>query len=656
MKRLADQVNVKAAHERCRPARFGNGGRLWMPICVALAAAGPGAALCATETRSSDISRLSIEELIDVEITSVSKRPELLSNAAASVYVITREDIRRSGANSIPEILRLAPNLQVARVDASQYAITARGFNNTLANKLLVLIDGRSVYTPLYSGVFWDVQSVPPENIERIEVISGPGGTLWGANAVNGVINIITRDSHDTLGTMVSMGAGNVRRGASARYGGQLNENATYRIDASGFTRDHTMNAAGADAQDRWGQGQMGFRMDWGRSADTLMLEGRAYNGSIDQIGNEDKSVSGAHVLARWARNLGNASGIELQAYYDKTKRTYPGVFNETLDVYNVDLQHRFRWGVNHDIVWGGGYRLARDDVTNSATTAFLPGRKDLTLGNVFFQDSISLSKNWQLTLGSKFEHNNYTGMEVEPNVRLAWKLSDNALLWSAVSRSVRTPSRIDTDFYLKNGNTVVLAGGPDFRSEKINSFELGYRAQPASDLSFSISTFYNVYNELRSLEPAPGTTFPYIIANNMEGNGYGAEMWGNYRVNSWWRLSAGYNYLKQRLRLKPGSSNLASTRTEGNDPPYQFALRSSMNLPHNMEFDVALRMVGGLPDPSVPSYTALDMRLGWIVSKSMEISLSGFNLLDQRHIEFGRVPLASEIERSFYLKTTWKF
>lgn len=620
---------------------------------LALNAAAVMAAETGLSPSAEGIARMSIEELAKIEITSVSKRPELLSDAAAAVFVITREDIRRSGATSIPEILRMAPNLQVARVDASQYAITARGFNSTTANKLLVLIDGRSVYTPLFSGVFWDVQDIT--DIERIEVASGPGGTLWGANAVNGVINIITRNSSETLGGGIALGAGTAERGGAAQYGGKLGDDATYRLNVKGFSRKHTVTARGSSVQDSWDKAQAVVRADWVRGGDTLMLQGAAYDGSIDQAANADKTISGAHLLARWNRRLTEDSTFQLQTYYDRTKRVYPGTYGEVLDVYDIDLQHRFQWGEKHHIVWGGGYRLSRDDVTNSTGLAFLPAQKDMTLANLFVQDSVALQENLQLTLGAKLEHNNYTGLEFQPNARLAWKLADRSLLWSAVSRALRTPSRLDRELFAPAVPPFLLAGGPNFQSEKLTAYEVGYRAQPASHASFSISAFYNVYDDLRTSEPTTANPLPIVLGNMMEGDGYGVEMWGSYRINDWWRLYAGYNYLKRSLHLKPGSRDSSTVRS-GTDPEHQFSLRSTMNLPHNLELDFALRSVGGLDNPNVPGYTVVDARLGWNISKNLEVSLSGFNLGNQRHAEFGRLPGRSEFGRTFYLKTLWTF
>lgn len=622
---------------------------------LALDAATATAAESAPDSVSiSNLAQMSLEELSNIEVTSVSKKAEPLSDAPAAVYVITQEDIRRSGATSIPEILRLAPNLQVARVDASQYAISARGFNSTTANKLLVLIDGRSVYTPLYSGVFWDVQDVMIEDIERIEVISGAGGTLWGANAVNGVINIITRKSGNTQGGLASVGAGNAENGASARHGGKLGEDATYRIYGKIFNRDNTVRENGSDASDAWHKGQFGFRTDWTRTGDTLTLQGDAYDGTIDQALYDNKEISGGNLIARWNRELQDGASLQVQTYYDHTRRFYPGTFGEVLDTYDVDVQHASHRGSKHDIVWGGGYRYARDAVTNSAMLAFLPADKDLTLGNIFAQDEIALAERLKLTLGLRLEHNNYTGLENQPNVRLAWKPSEQVLWWSSIARAVRTPSRIDREFFVPGSPPYTfLDGGPDFQSEKLTAYEIGYRVTPSQQASLSVSAFYNDYDQLRSIEPAGGTS---VLANMMEGTTYGIETWGSYNIKEWWQLKAGYSYLNEDLRFKPGSGDVTGVKAAGNDPRHQFSLRSIMDLEHDLNLDIALRSVSSLPNPAVPGYVALDSNLGWKISKEMEFSISGLNLLGNRHPEFGAAGTRSEFGRAFYAKLLWDF
>ena len=639
--------------------------RIWRPFGrLSLAAAcawfGVGAAAAAEDRgplSSTDLSGMSLEDLANVEISSVSKRPERLTTAAAAVYVISREDIRRSGYTSIPEILRLAPNLNVARQDASQYAISARGFNSINANKLLVLIDGRSSYTPLNSGVFWDVQDTFIEDIERVEVISGPGGTLWGANAVNGVINVITRNARDTAGALVSVAGGAEERNAGARWGGKLGENASFRVYAKGFERDNTERASGASARDDFRNRQIGFRIDGGQLGNAFTLQGDSYDGSIDQATNARKQVSGTNLLARWNRALDDGSAVQVQAYFDHNRRDHPGTFAETLDTYDIEAQHNFTWRGAHQILWGGGYRSSRDSVTNSAVLAFLPPKLRLSLANVFVQDTIALDERLRLTLGIKFEHNNYTGLEIQPNARLAWQLADQSLLWTGLSRAVRTPSRVDRELFAPgNPPFTQLAGGPNFQSEKLTAFEIGYRAQPSPRFSYSATAYYHKYDDLRSLESiSPTGGLPAVIANMMEGRTHGVELWGTWQAADWWRLSAGLNAPHKNLHFKPGSRDVTGLRGAGNDPHHSVTLRSTMNLGPRTEFDVSLRSVTSLPNPAIPSYVTMDMRLAWEVSRDVELSLTGFNLLDRGHPEFGTPGVRSEIPRSFLVKLLWK-
>lgn len=603
-----------------------------------------------------DLARFSIEELSEIEVSSVSRRPESLRQAAAAIYVISREDIRRSGASSLPEVLRLAPNLQVARLDASRYAITARGFNSTTANKLQVLMDGRSVYTPLYSGVFWDAQDTLLEDIERIEVVSGPGGTLWGSNAVNGVINVITRRAQDSVGTMLQAEGGNTGRQLAARHGRRLSDDASLRVYAKGFVHDDTFTPSGANAGDGWHNSQAGFRFDWGRGADTLTLQGDGYDGAIAQGTRPDATLGGANLLGRWNRQLADGGAIQVQTYYDRTRRQIPGTFAEVLETWDLDLQRNLRWGERHDVVWGGGYRLMRDDVTNTAVLAFLPAQRVLQLSNIFVQDSVALDPAWKLTLGAKLEHNSYTGLEFQPDVRLAWQSSTNALLWGAVSRAARTPSRIDREFFVPGppAPPSTFAGGPDFRSEQLTAYQLGYRAQPAATLSYAVTVFHHDYDWLRSVEPASGGGLPLIFANGMRGQAEGLEAWGNVQVKPNWRLTAGYTYLWKRLSFAPDSrdTNLAAA---GNDPTHQFFLRSSHTLRQGLEVDFFLRAISELPNPAIPGYVTVDARIGWTLARGVELSLIGNNLFDQRHQEFSTTA-GSELGRSLKAKLQWNF
>src|SRR6266568_437715 len=615
------------------------------------------AAFGAQPMRVADLGDLSIEELGNIQITSVSRHAERLADAPAAIFVITGEDIRRSGATRLSEALRLAPNLEVARVSASSYAISARGFNGTTANKLLVLIDGRIVYTPLFSGVFWDAQDVMLEDVERIEVISGPGATLWGANAVNGVINVITRRASDSQGAFAYGHAGDLERGYGARYGGAMGAAGSYRVYGRFFDVFNTSNASGATASDGWSKGQVGFRTDWGTTANALTLQGDAYRGSLDQAIGDDSSISGSNLLGRWNRDLADWGQLQVQSYFEHTERDIPGTFAERLNIFDVEFQHGLLPLGAHRLTWGGGYRHGDDRVTNSAVLAFLPADRGLRWANVFAQDEIALEENLRLTLGTKFENNYYTGTEPLPSARIAWKFQPQRLVWGAVSRALRAPSRIDRDLFtivqLPAGLTP-LNGGPDFVSEVVKVFEIGYRDQPLPQATYSISLFHNIYDKLRSVEPAPGGTV--VLGNKMEGTGDGLEAWGSYQAARNWRLSAGAFFLRQRLRLKPASGDTLGVSAAGNDPAHQWLLRSSFDLPNSTELDIAVRRVGALPNPSVPAYTAADIRIAWRLLRELEFALIGQNLFASSHTEFGTAATRSEMARGAYAKLRWTY
>lgn len=609
----------------------------------------------AVDPPSREFADLSLEELSSIDVTSVSKKSERLSDAAASIFVITGEDIRRAGVTSLPEALRLAPNLQVSRVDASDYAISARGFNSTAGNKLLVLIDGRSVYTPLFSGVFWDVQDVLLEDVERIEVISGPGATLWGANAVNGVINVITRSARDTQGGFVAPGAGNLEAGAAARYGAELDSGGHLRVYGKYFDRQNTERANGSEVRDDWDKGQVGFRADWGGGSDSFTLQGDAYDGKLEQESQNTVDIAGMNLLARWSRTFADGSSLRLQGYYDRTERDIPGSFAEDLDILDVEFQHSIRPLVGHEVVWGGGYRYANDSVENRGIS-FIPAERSLRWANLFVQDGIALRDNLQLTLGAKVEHNVYTGYEFLPSARIAWKPAPERLIWSAASRAVRAPSRIDRDFFVPaNPPSPQIAGGPDFRSEVSNTFELGYRAQPTSTISYSVTAFHSIHDHIRSVEQA---AVGFVIDNKIEGKTSGVEAWGSYQAARAWRLSGGVVLLRQRLELKPDSTSISpfGVRTEGNDPKHRWMLRSLYELTERHELDIIVRHVGELPDPVVPAYTAVDARFGWKANRNLELSLTLQNIFDPSHPEFGAPATRSELERSAYGKLLWRF
>jgi iron complex outermembrane receptor protein len=609
-----------------------------------------GFASCAlAQPRSSDLADLSLEELANLEITTVSRRAEPLSAAPASIFVITGDDIRRSGATSLPEALRLAPNLQVARVDARQYAISARGFNSTIANKLLVLIDGRTVYTPLFSGVFWDAQDVLLEDVERIEVISGPGGTLWGTNAVNGVINVITGRASDTRGTLAFVGGGNLETGAGARHGAGLGAGAV-RVHGKTFRRDHTMRENGSDVPDGWESGLAGFRGDWGTAANGFTLQGDAYHATIDQAAAGDIRVSGGNLLGRWTEQLSEGNRVQLQGYVDHTDREIPGTFAEQLNTFDLEAQQAYRALTRHLVTWGAGYRYARDDVGNSAALAFLPADRSLDWTNVFAQDEIELRRDLRFIAAARLERNPYTAWEFLPSARLAWQ-AGGGMIWTAASRAVRAPARLDRELFAPAQPPFTLAGGPAFRSEISKIFELGYRAQPSARGSYSLTLFRAEHDHLRSVEPIGGGTS--VIANGMEGKTTGLEAWGSLLLARALRLHAGALLLDQDLRPKPGSTD-ANTAAAGNDPNRQFQLRSAFDLPRNQELDVIVRHIGRLPSPVVEDYTAVDVRYALRLQRDFELSAALQNLFDRRHPEFGALATRSEIERGLFLKLKW--
>ncbi len=469
---------------------------------------------------------LSLEELANIEVTSVSKRSELLSGASANVFVIRANDIRRAGATTLPEALRLAPNLQVAKVDARNYAVTARGFNNPFENKLLVLIDGRTVYSPLFSGVFWDAQDVVLEDILRIEVISGPGATLWGANAVNGVINIITRSAVDTDGVLATVGAGPDLRNATVRYG-KVNHDGAWRIYGKYTEIDDNLNMRGVATRMGMRRSQAGWRYDSGTTGNTNTVQGDVYQGKLHQPGTREIDTSGANLLARIVRAQQDGAELSLQAYADQTRRDQPNAFVERLNTFDIELQQSFAPIGRHSIVAGGGYRLADDQVASSGPGfAFLPGQRKLHWSNLFMQDEITLSDTLRAHLGLRLEHNSYTGKEVLPSASLAWQLAPRHFLWTQLARAIRAPSRIDADFYSPAKPPHTIGGGPDYVSEVARTLQLGYRGQPWPELSVSATVYGTEFDKLRTLEPNPAgpATGAFVFLNKAQGSGVGLE------------------------------------------------------------------------------------------------------------------------------------
>jgi len=617
-----------------------------------LALAGSAAPAAGQTVADRDLTDLTLEELANLRVTSVSRRAQPLREAPASIFVITSEDIRRSGATSLAETLRLAPNLQVARIDAGQYAISARGFNGLAANKLLVLVDGRTIYTPLFSGVFWDQQDVLVEDIERIEVISGPGGTLWGTNAVNGVINVITRPARQAQGLLASIGGGNRQAVAALRYGHRLGERAHLRLQGKATHLENTRRADGTAVRDGRDWLQAGFRLDWGEDDDGFTLQGDAY-----RVRSEDRGVaagiaigraelSGMNLLARWSRRIGE-SDLRLQAYVDHARREERILFQPEADLFDVELQHGLPLG-RHRLVWGVGYRHGRDDVEDGFLVGFRPKSRELDWMSVYVQDDVALHQKLELTAGVRVENNDYTGWEYLPNARLAWKPAGEHLVWAAVSRAVRAPARFDRDVIRPLGG---VFGGPNFVAEVATVLQVGYRARPASVVTWSATVFRHDWDRLRS-----ATALPVFFENRIEGPVYGLEAWASWQPLRAWRLGAGLTTLGKDLRLEPGSTDPLGTRNPqlANDPERQWMLRSSLTLAGAHELDAVVRHVGALPNPVVPAYTAVDVRYGWRLHPDLELSLQGQNLFDRTHPEFNAAPGRAEFERGVFLRATW--
>jgi iron complex outermembrane receptor protein len=671
--------------------------RAWGAVIGMALGALPLAAAAQTQPVE-DLMKIPIEQLMNIEVTSPSKRPQKLSDTASAIFVITQEDIRRSGATSIPEALRMVPGLQVARINSNSWAITSRGFASRFANKLLVLIDGRTIYTPLFSGVFWDRQDTLLEDVERIEVIRGPGAALWGANAVDGVINVITKNSRDTQGGLLNAGAGTYERGfGSVRYGGTLDPTTTYRLYAKYFNRDESITGTGAPGHDAWQYGRAGFRADGQPSTeDDWTLDGDFYIGRVGetfltptltapfiQAQSATSPTGGGHLLGRWSHAFNDASEISVQAYYDRSDFSDPRL-SETRDTGDLEIEHRLRIGTTHEIVWGGGYRFTHDDIVNGSSITITPSHSAFHLANAFGQDTITLIDNTLFfTAGSKFEYNTFTGFEVQPDARLLWTPSPTQSVWGAVSRAVRTPSRAEDDISLLTtvvppfspGNptpfpaAVVTNGSHSLKSEELIAYELGYRFQPTRQLSLDLAAFYNDYSRLVSVEPGP-TVFdpgppPHLVSilnltNTLHGQTYGFEAAATWQANSWWRLQPSYTLLQMRLHRDSGSRAPASIESpQRQSPRNQFGLRSLMDLGSEVTFDTALRYVDSLPALGVPSYAELTARIAWRPMPNLELSLTGENLIHASHQEFGSETLPTvptRVQRGVYAKVSVKF
>jgi iron complex outermembrane recepter protein len=603
---------------------------------------------------------LSIEELSKIDVTSVSKHAEIISEAAAAISVVTADDLRRAGVTELPEAMRLAAGMIVARFNGETWGVSTRGFNISTANKMLVLIDGRSVYTPLYSGVFWSVQDVVMEDVERIEVVRGPGGTLWGANAINGVINIITKRAADTQGTLVSTSAGTNLGQTALRYGGKAGVNATYRVYAKYSYFGPQMYSNGASADNRLGRGQAGFRMDWTPPSRTaLTLQADAYYEKSGLSDRPDIDQSGGNLLGRFSHTFATGAQLQLQGYYDGTYRKVPRQFSEHRDTGDLDFQYRRASG-RHDLTSGVGFRLTGGRAPGSSVLFFDPTERSSHLLNAFVQDEIAIvPRTVTATLGTKVEHNDFTGVEYQPTARLRWSPSARQTVWGAVSRAVRMPTRFDSDLRFTGAlPVVVLQGSPDFASETVVAGEAGYRHRVANRLSLDVAMFVNGYDDLRTQEPssAPGG-IPITLANNLQASTRGVEVGVDYLPAPFWQLHGAYTHLYENFQLTAESRDPSKGSNEHNDPRDQFSFRSYVDLPSSGEIDAVFRFVGALPQPTVARYSELTLRVGWGHGGPMELSVIGDNLLHARHGEAGATgPLQEQFPRRVTARATWRF
>jgi iron complex outermembrane receptor protein len=634
------------------------------------------------------LTRVSLEELGQIEVTTASKVPVKASRTPAAIYVITQEDIRRSGATSIAEALRLAPGVEVARVDSNTWSLGVRGFGSALSRSVLVLIDGRTVYTPLFAGVYWQVQDTLLEDIERIEVIRGPGGTIWGANAVNGVINIITKNSKDTQGMLASAGGGNIDQGfVNFRYGAGRGKSFNYRMYGKAFTRGPEFHPDHKQFDD-WRMGQAGFRSDWDlNDRDKFTLQGDLYNGDAGQsVGitsysppfmtnlQQNAELAGGNLLGRWKRVWDAGSDIQLQTYYDRTDRKQAN-FAESRDTFDIDFIHHLTLPRRQDFLWGLGARLSSGNATEVVpTVVFTPNHYTDKLYSAFIQDEIPFAGNQlSLTIGSKFLHNNYSGFEVQPTARLLWTPSPRQTVWGAVTRAVRTPSRVEEDLQLTallSPNPLTffrITGDRKFSSEHLVGYEAGYRTLLKSKFYLDITAFYNNYDQLLSIEPGtpfsesspppPHVVVPFLFRNGLFGSTSGFEIAPDWTPTSWWRLRGSYSYLHMDLNKEAASQDVSTVNsTQGSSPHHQVMIRSSVELPKKLEFDQTFRYVSALPAQLVEAYATADVRFSWRATRSLDFSVVGQNLFQPHHAEFGGDPGALVgIVRSAYAKITWQ-
>lgn len=597
------------------------------------------------------LNELSMEDLVNLKVHAASKRDERLSSVPASLYVIANDQIVTSAATSLPEVLRLAPNLQVQQVDAHQYAITSRGFNGIeTANKLLVRMDGRTIYTPLISQVFWQLHSPMLEDIAQVEIVGGPGGTLYGPNAVNGVVEIATRSAQETIGTALHATGGPLERTLAARHGVALGEGSALRVYGKYFDRGDRRAGTGIPIDDSIRGWQAGFRGDMLAGNDQITLQGDLFSNDVG-VTPRDGNIGG-NLLGRWSRAVSPSASFQVQTYYDKFRRRAFQT-EDSLETFDVEAQTNLSWP-GHDLVAGAGVRTTRDEFINNLNAFRLdPPSRRLWIYNAFIQDRLHLGERLFLTAGVKLERSTFTGFNVLPNLRIAWQPAERTLLWAAVSRAVRTPSRIDREL-VSDGLLVPAAG---FRSEKLVAFEAGYRGQPLRNTTLSVSTFFNLYDDIRTTELAPGGVLPFRLANGLSGHSYGIEAWGSIDITPIWRVNIGASTLWKQFRMAAGRIDVSGRAALGDDPVYQLIGNTHLQPTDRLHINVGVRAVGPLDSaPRIPGYVQAHARLGYRLTGSLELYVAGENILRKDHLETNEPQRGQRAQRNLYVGTRLLF
>ena len=605
-----------------------------------------------------DLKTMSIEQLMQVDVTLATREPEPVGRTAAAITLITADDIRRSGVTTIADALALATGVHVARFNNGTWAVSARGFNATSANKMLVMIDGRIEYSPLFTGVFWNMLDYVLEDIERIEVIRGPGATLWGANAVNGVVNIVTRHTRDSQGTFLSFGSGNEDPAlADFRYGGAA-AGTTYRVYGKFAGRNPQVFDSGASSDDGRRRGQVGFRIDRPGGGGEWLVKGDVFRSEDDLADRVIGKFGEVALQGEWSRTLSADSNVAFRSYYRREFRDVPQQLTHAINTVDVDLQHGFVWRERHRVVWGTGYRRNSDE-TDGGTIAFVPAARVYSVFSLFAQDEIAIRPDrLHLTVGLKMERNAFSGAEWQPNVRARYDVAPRQMIWGAVSRAVRRPTRLDVDIraLAPNGEVVAIGGGDAYEGENLLAAELGYRIQPLPIAAFDATLFNHSYNDLRSQE-LPPTGLPIVIGNTLNGRSQGVELAAGLFPMPNWRIRASYAFLDVSITKDIGSRDIGGGASEANDPSHMFKIRSDVDLPRRVELNLFLRSFGALPNPRVPGYVELGGRLGWRATQHFEVAIAGQDLLHDHHPEFGAAaPLRVEFERSIRVLATFRY